>query len=155
MALGPLQRSASSARGSRSWRSPRKLSDALILRAVGHVGSAEEAARSLANASAQDRLRVGLMLAIPHGLALAIAAVAGGFLVGRFGKGLGLARATIAGVAFGDRHRRAHVRRRGRVGLLGAARPGHSVRRRRRRARSAQGAPRRRLRAYLIGSSFF
>jgi len=78
-----------------------KLSDALILRAVGHVGSAEEAARSLANASAQDRLRVGLMLAIPHGLALAIAAVAGGFLVGRFGKGLGPREAAIAGVALG------------------------------------------------------
>ncbi|HRG94774.1 MAG TPA: hypothetical protein PLR99_00920 [Polyangiaceae bacterium] len=78
-----------------------KLSDTLVLRAVGHVGSAEDAARSLANASAQDRLRVGLMLAVPHGLALACASVAGGYLVGRFGKGLGPREAAIAGVALG------------------------------------------------------
>lgn len=78
-----------------------KLSDSLILRAVGQVGSAEDAARSLANASAQDRLRVGLMLAVPHAVALALAAMIGGYLVGRFGKGLGPREAAISGVALG------------------------------------------------------
>ncbi len=78
-----------------------KVSDHLVLGAVGHVGSAEDAARSLANASSQARLRVGLMLAVPHGLALALASVAGGFLVGRYGKGLGPREAAIAGVALG------------------------------------------------------
>jgi tRNA-(ms[2]io[6]A)-hydroxylase len=77
-----------------------KVSDRLVARVVGNVPDAEGAARSLANASAQERFRVGLMLAIPHGIALALAAVAGGYLVGRYGK-LGPREAAISGVALG------------------------------------------------------
>jgi tRNA-(ms[2]io[6]A)-hydroxylase len=77
-----------------------QLSDRLVARVLGNVPDAEGAARSLANASAQERFRVGLMLAVPHGVALALAAVAGGYLVGRYGK-LGPREAAISGVALG------------------------------------------------------
>lgn len=53
----------------------------------------------LAVATAETRVRIGLYLAIPHAIGLALASAAGGYLVGRYGKGLGPREAAISGVA--------------------------------------------------------
>ena len=52
-----------------------------------------------ATLSPELRIRLGLTLAIPHAIGLALASIAGGYLVGRYGKGLGPREAAISGVA--------------------------------------------------------
>lgn len=73
-------------------------SNQLLARTFGTTISAD-GMRMLANMEPAVRARVGMYLAVPHALALGLASVAGGFLVGRYSKGLGGREASIAGVA--------------------------------------------------------
>lgn len=68
---------------------------------AARFGSAtqEEVAAALAAMSEGDRARLTATLALPHVMALAIAAFAGGLLVGRFGAGAGAREAASAGAA--------------------------------------------------------
>lgn len=54
---------------------------------VGGATTAEEVALKLEALSGDQRLRLALIEMLPHVMALAIGAFAGGFLVGRFGPG--------------------------------------------------------------------
>lgn len=74
------------------------VSNQLVASTLG-VTASPEAMRVALAAAPELRLRVGLALAVPHALALALASAAGGFLVGRYSKGLGPREAAIAGVA--------------------------------------------------------
>ena len=74
------------------------VSNRLLLSTFGTTAT-PEAVRAATATSPELRMRLGLTLAIPHGLALAAASIAGGYLVGRYGKGLGPREAAISGVA--------------------------------------------------------
>ena len=64
------------------------------------AGAAEvEVARALGAMTSGERLRFTLSQAVPQAFALALAAFAGGFLVGRFGKGTRPREAAICGAA--------------------------------------------------------
>lgn len=75
------------------------VSSRLIAAMFGAEVTPESLRTTLATASPEQRVRVGLALAIPHAVGLALAATAGGYLVGRYGKGLGPREAAISGVA--------------------------------------------------------
>lgn len=74
------------------------ISNQLLYRRFG-VSLSPDSMRVIASLDAAERARIGMYLAIPHSIALALAAVAGGFLVGRYSKGLGAREASISGVA--------------------------------------------------------
>jgi len=74
------------------------VSNQLLARTFGLSLSADDM-RAVANMEPAARARIGVYLAIPHALALGLAALAGGFLVGRYSKGLGAREAAISGVA--------------------------------------------------------
>ena len=74
------------------------VSNQLVAATLG-VSATPEAMRVALAAAPELRLRVGLALAVPHAVALALASAAGGFLTGRYPKGLGPREAALAGVA--------------------------------------------------------
>ncbi len=76
-----------------------KLAEGAVHARLGPLGSPAEAAAALAALPSGDRLKLGASLFLPHFLALALASLFGGYLVGRHGKGLGSREAAIAGVA--------------------------------------------------------
>jgi hypothetical protein len=80
------------------------VSNQLVASTLG-VTASPEAMRVALAAAPELRLRVGLALAVPHALALALASAAGGFLVGRYSKGLGPTRGRDRGCRSRD-HRR-------------------------------------------------
>ncbi len=86
-----------------AWLPLAYLAGAIVKRAVepyvGGAASAEEYAARYAALAAGDRVRLAAIQWIPHALAFAIAAFAGGFLVGRFGKGTRAREAAAAGAA--------------------------------------------------------
>jgi hypothetical protein len=72
------------------------LSARIVAHTFGDAGQDDVAVR-LARMSDAERMRLSLTFALPHVLALALASIAGGFLVGRFGKGTGMREAASAG----------------------------------------------------------
>lgn len=64
---------------------------------VGGASSEEEVAARIAAMTAAERTKLAAVQALPHVLALAIAAFAGGLLVGRFGKTTRVRDAATAG----------------------------------------------------------
>jgi tRNA-(ms[2]io[6]A)-hydroxylase len=66
---------------------------------VGAATTEAEAAARWGALSPEDRARVAAIQWIPHALAFALAAFAGGYLVGRFGKGTSAREAATAGAA--------------------------------------------------------
>ena len=75
-----------------------KLAERAIHARLGPLGSVEGAGAVLAALPAGERLRLEVSLFLPHFGALALASFFGGFLVGRYGKGLGPREAALAGV---------------------------------------------------------
>lgn len=65
------------------------------------AASPEELAASFADMPAGERASVVAMLAVPHVLALALAAFAGGYLVGRWGEGTTRREPALAGLFAG------------------------------------------------------
>lgn len=66
---------------------------------IGSPESAEATAAAIAALSPEARAKLGLVLFFTHGTALAIAAFAGGMLVGRYGSGAaGVREAALAGL---------------------------------------------------------
>ena len=86
-----------------AWLPLAYLAGAIVRRAVepyvGAAASAEDYAARYAALSAGDRARVAAIQWLPHALAFAIATFAGGFLVGRFGKGTRPREAAASGAA--------------------------------------------------------
>jgi hypothetical protein len=66
---------------------------------LGGAETPEEAARALAAMAGPDRVKLGLLVFVLHGGALALAAFAGGYLVGRWGERTNERIAALAGVA--------------------------------------------------------
>jgi tRNA-(ms[2]io[6]A)-hydroxylase len=66
---------------------------------LGPVSSPEEAALAVARLDPSDRLRVEAILFGVHGVGLALASLAGGFLVGRWGGQAGVREAVLSGLA--------------------------------------------------------
>jgi hypothetical protein len=65
---------------------------------VGDVTTPEDAARALATLAPPERAKLGLTVFLLHGLALALAAFAGGYLVGRWGGAANERQAALAGM---------------------------------------------------------
>jgi hypothetical protein len=66
---------------------------------LGEVRSPEEVAAALGTLSRDEQVRLAILLFVPHAVALAIAAFAGGFLVGRWGgAGVGVREAALSGM---------------------------------------------------------
>lgn len=65
----------------------------------GAAATEADVARVLGAMSTGERVRFTLSQALPQAAALSLAAFAGGFLVGRFGKGTGLREAALSGAA--------------------------------------------------------
>jgi tRNA-(ms[2]io[6]A)-hydroxylase len=65
---------------------------------LGDAATPEDAARALAALAPADRAKLGLTVFLLHGGGLAIAAFAGGYLVGRFGSAAGAREAALAGL---------------------------------------------------------
>jgi len=86
-----------------AWLPLAYLAGAVVKRAVepyvGGAATAEEYATRYAALASGDRVRLAAIQWIPHALAFALAAFAGGFLVGRFGKGTRPREAAAAGAA--------------------------------------------------------
>src|SRR5262249_27861615 len=66
---------------------------------LGDTRSPEEAARALAALAPADRVKLGLAMTLLHGGGLALAAFAGGYLVGRWGRATSDRHAALAGFA--------------------------------------------------------
>jgi tRNA-(ms[2]io[6]A)-hydroxylase len=66
---------------------------------LGAASTPEEAARALAALGDGDRAKLGLTIFLLHGGGLALAALAGGYLVGRWGGAATEREAALAGVA--------------------------------------------------------
>ncbi len=66
---------------------------------VGDVRSAEETAAAIAALSSGDRARLGAIVVLLLVVPLLVAAFAGGYLVGRWGRGAGVREAALAGLA--------------------------------------------------------
>lgn len=66
---------------------------------VGDPANEVEVAARIAAMSASERVKLGTVQALPHVLALGLAAFAGGYLVGRFGKETRTRDAAMAGGA--------------------------------------------------------
>jgi hypothetical protein len=66
---------------------------------LGDASTNEEAARALAALAPADRAKLGLTVFLLHGGGLALAAFAGGYLVGRWGGAATPREAALAGVA--------------------------------------------------------
>lgn len=66
---------------------------------VGGASTEEEVAARIAEMTATDRMKLAAIQALPHVLALAVAAFAGGLLVGRFGRTTGVREAALSGGA--------------------------------------------------------
>jgi hypothetical protein len=64
---------------------------------LGSVSSPDEAALAVAHLEGPARLRVGIALVGFHAAGLALAAIAGGFLVGRWGGEAGVREAAMSG----------------------------------------------------------
>ncbi len=71
----------------------------LIAQWIGAPDSPESAAAAIAALSPEARVKIGLVLFVTHGTALALSAFAGGALVGRYGgAGAGVREAALAGL---------------------------------------------------------
>ena len=66
---------------------------------LGGAETPEDAARALSALAAADRAKLGLIVFVLHGGALAVAALAGGYLVGRWGENTNARIAALAGLA--------------------------------------------------------
>lgn len=66
---------------------------------VGGAETREEVAARIVAMSAAERTKLAAVQALPHLLALALAAFAGGLLVGRFGQGTRVREAALAGAS--------------------------------------------------------
>jgi tRNA-(ms[2]io[6]A)-hydroxylase len=66
---------------------------------LGDAQTPEDAARALAALAPADRAKLGVSMFLVHGAGLAIAAFAGGYLVGRWGGAAGAREAALAGLA--------------------------------------------------------
>jgi hypothetical protein len=73
------------------------LANRLSVTWLGPVSSAEDAALAVARLDATERLRMELALVGIHGAGLVIAALVGGYLVGRWGGEAGAREAAMAG----------------------------------------------------------
>jgi tRNA-(ms[2]io[6]A)-hydroxylase len=84
-----------------AWLPLAYLAGAVVKRAVepyvGIAANAEEYAARYAVLGPGDRVRLAAIQLIPHAIAFSLAAFAGGFLVGRFGKGTRPREAAAAG----------------------------------------------------------
>jgi tRNA-(ms[2]io[6]A)-hydroxylase len=77
-----------------------KVAQGLAVRTLGDVSSREEVAARVAELHGGARAQVVAALVLPHALALALASLAGGWVMGRYG-GVGAREGALAGVAVG------------------------------------------------------